>query len=87
LRRGRDGLRRTRCDNASAFFFRFRTEVDDPVGAFKHLEIVLDDDEGIALIDEALEDGEQEADVFEVEAGSGFVEDEEAGGFGSRRCP
>ncbi len=34
----------------------FRAEVDDPVGALDDVEVVLDDDEGVALINEALEE-------------------------------
>ena len=34
----------------------FGAEVDDPVGALDDVEVVLDDDEGVALIDEALEE-------------------------------
>ena len=79
--RGRgDHFGRARRNNASAFRFRFGAEIDDPVGAFEHLEIVLDDDERIALIDEALQNGEEQADVLEMEARGRLVEDEEAGG-------
>ena len=40
-----------------------------------HVEVVLDDDDRIALVDEAVEHVEQLADVFEVQAGGGLVED------------
>jgi hypothetical protein len=34
-------------------------EVDDPVGAFNDVEVVLDDEDGVAAVDEALEDDEE----------------------------
>ena len=49
------------------------------VGAFDDVEVVLDDEEGVAVIDEALEDDEEALDVGEVEASGGLVEDEELG--------
>ena len=66
-------------DDATAFHFGLGTEVDDPVGALENVKIVLDNDKRIALIDEALHDAEQEADILEVQTCRGFVEDEEAG--------
>src|SRR5688500_13647849 len=50
-------------------------EVDDPVGRLDDVEVVLDDEHGVALVDQALEDREQSADVLEVEPGAGLVED------------
>ena len=55
----------------------FGAEVDDPVGSFDHVEIVLDDDDRVALVDEAVEDFEQFGEVVEVEAGGRFVEEVE----------
>ena len=56
-------------------------EVEDPVGGFDDLEVVFDDDEAVAGVDEALEGLEEDFYVFEMEAGGGFVEDEESGLF------
>ena len=36
---------------------------------------MFDDDDGVALFDQGVEDLEEFSDVFEVEAGGGFVED------------
>ena len=55
----------------------FGAEVEDPVGGFNDVEIVLDDEEGVAGIDELAEDGEEVLDVGEMQAGGGLVEDEE----------
>ena len=56
-----------------------RTEVENPVGGFNDLEVVFDDDEAVAGIDEALENLEENFYVFEMEAGGRFVENEESG--------
>src|SRR4030088_569984 len=60
------------------------THVDDPVGGFDDVEIVLDDEERAAAFDELAEGGEEFGYVVEVEAGGGLVEDVEgaAAGFG-----
>ena len=57
----------------------FRPEVDHPVGALDDVQVVLDDEDGVAFVDELVEGDEQLADVLEVEAGGGFVEDVYAG--------
>ena len=67
----------------------FRTEINDPVGAFDDFEIVLDDEQAVAFVDEALQQLHQQRDVIEVQAGGRFVEQEQAAGallrFGIRR--
>ena len=55
----------------------FGAQVDDVVGDLDDVEVVLDDDDGVALVDEELEDVQQAVDVGEVQAGGGFVEDVE----------
>ncbi len=45
-------------------------EVDDPVGRLDDVEVVLDDEDGVAAVDEPMEDLEQLLDVGEVEARS-----------------
>lgn len=64
-------------DDLAALVSGFRSEVDDPVGGFDNVEIVFDDDDADAFFDQALEDGQEQADVVEVEAGGWFVEDDE----------
>ena len=64
-------------DDLAAAFAAFGAEVDDPVGGLDDVEIVLDDDERAAAVDELAEGGEQLGDVVEVEAGGGLVEDVE----------
>jgi hypothetical protein len=50
-------------------------EVDDPVGRLDDVEVVLDDDDRVAGVDELLQHVEQPADVREVQAGRRLVED------------
>ena len=48
-------------------------EVDDVVGAFYHIHVVLDDDYGVAFSNESVEHAEQDFNVFEVQASSWLV--------------
>src|SRR5713226_8574475 len=61
-------------DDAAAAFAAFGAEVDDPVGLLDDVEMVLDDEHGVAEINEALQNGEQFSNVVEVQAGGGFIE-------------
>ena len=61
-------------DDAAAVFAAFGAEVEDPVGVADHVEIVLDDDDRVAEIGEAVQDFEQLAHIVEVQAGGGLVE-------------
>ena len=45
--------------------------------ALDDVEVVFDDDDGVAVVGEAVQDLEEVADVGEVQAGGGFVEDVE----------
>ena len=74
---GGDDVRGAGGDDLAALVAAVGAEVDDPVGGFDDVEIVFDDDDGVALVDEGVEDFEEFADVFEVEAGRGFIEDVE----------
>ena len=56
---------------------RLGAEVDDPVGRLDHLEVVLDDDDRVAQVGQAVEHVEQLADVVEVQPGRRLVEDVE----------
>ncbi len=52
-----------------------RPHVDQPVGGLDHVEVVLDDDDAVALLHEPVEDLQQPLDVGEVQAGRRLVED------------
>jgi len=50
---------------------------DEPIGGLEDVEIVLDDDDAVATVDERLEDDQEAFDVVAVEAGRGFVEEKQ----------
>ena len=64
-------------DDPAAALAAFGAEVEDVVGVADDVEVVLDDDDGVAEVGEAVEDFEQLAHVVEVEAGGGLVEEVE----------
>src|SRR6476620_5169471 len=70
-----DVLGRARRDHGAAAGPALGTHVDDPVRRLDHVEVVLDDDDRIAFVDKAVENGEQLADVLEMQAGGRLVED------------
>ena len=71
-------------DDAAAAGAAFGAHVDDPVGGLDDVEVVLDDEERAAAVDELAEGGEELGDIVEVEAGGGFVEDVEGAAAGFR---
>ena len=62
-------------DHESAAGPTFGAHVDHPVGSLHDVEVVLDDDDRIALVDKRLQDAEQFADVLEMQACCRLVED------------
>ena len=68
-------FRRAGGDDLAAAGAAFGAEVDHPVGRLDHVEIVLDDEDRVARLDEAVQHFEQLADVLEVQAGRRLVED------------
>src|SRR5437016_14548930 len=79
MRRGTRGdvLRCTASHDGAAFVAALGPEVDDPVGALDDLEVVLDDEQRMAALDELTERRDQLVDVVQVQAGRRLVEDEE----------
>ena len=74
---GGDFFRGAGDDDAAAVARRAGAEVDDTVGGFHQLQVVFDDDQRVADVEEGFEAIDQLYDVGEVEAGGRFVEDEE----------
>src|ERR1700723_2162415 len=64
-------------DDAAAPFPALRAHVEDVVGVADDVEIVFDDDDGVAEVGEVVKDFEEFADVVEVETGGGLVEEVE----------
>src|ERR1700731_216965 len=62
-------------DDPPAAVAAFGSEVDDPVGALDDIEVVLDDQHGVAGVDEAGEHPEEAPHILEVQPGGGLVED------------
>src|SRR5262249_47979834 len=62
-------------DDPSTFIPTLRSEVDDPVRRLDDVEVVFDDDDGVAGVDESVQYVEQAADVFEVQAGGRLIQD------------
>src|SRR5438552_5606780 len=73
----RDEFGRALGDDAAAALAAFRAEVDDPVGLFDDVEMVLDDEHGVAKIDQALENVEEFTNVVEVQASCRFIQNVE----------
>jgi hypothetical protein len=65
-------------DDPAAVVAGTGAEVDDPVGVRHDGQVVLDDDDRLAGVDEAVEQAEQPLDVGEVQAGGRLVEDVDA---------
>ena len=71
-------FRSSGCKHLTATSSAFRTDVDDVVGKFYDVEVVLDNDYGIALVHELLNNIHQNANVFEMQTRSRLVEDVES---------
>src|SRR6266446_10367371 len=62
-------------DDAAAAFAAFGAEVDDPVGLFDDVEMMLDDKHGIPEIDKPLQNIEKFSHVVKMQSRGGFVKD------------
>ncbi len=58
----------------AALVTAFGTHVDEVVAALDDVEVVLDDEDSVALFDETLQDFEEASDVVEVKTGCWFVQ-------------
>ena len=72
-----DLLRRALRDDPPAAVAALGAEVDDPVRGLDDVEVVLDDEDRVAAVDEPVEDLEQLVHVGEVEAGRRLVQEVE----------
>ena len=70
-----DIFRDARGNHVSAGLAAFGAQVDDPIGGFYHVEIVFDDYDRIAQIDQSAQNGEQFFCIVEVQSRGGLVED------------
>ena len=51
----------------------FRAEIDDPIGCFDDIQVVLDDHQRIARVHELVEDCEELLDVFKMKPRGRFI--------------
>ena len=90
-KRGRGGvgagkfLRRALGDNPAALRTGFGTDLEDPVGGFEDVEIVLDDDDAVSTVHDALQHGEQAFHIVAMQPGRGLIEEEQGALVGGRR--
>jgi len=76
-------FRSSRCYDLTALVSALGTQVDDPVGRLDDLQIVLDYEDGVAGIGQAVQDVQELSDVMEVQSGGRLVQRYTASG----RCP
>ena len=81
IRRRSHLLRRAFGDDQAAAIPRLGTEVDDVIGALDDFEMVLDHEDGVPLLHQPIEHFHQKRHIVQMQARSGFVEDEERVGF------
>jgi len=67
------------CNNLAALVAGVGAEINHPIRGFNHIQIVLDDDDGVAASDQSLEDLEEDAHVVKMQAGGRFIEQEKGG--------
>ena len=70
----RDFFRRAGGDNLAAIRTRFRSDIDDVISFGDDAEIVLDHDDGVALIHEAMQHIEQQLHIRHVQTDRRFLE-------------
>ena len=61
-------------DDSAAAVAALRSQVDDPVRGLDHIEVVLDDDDRIALVAQSVQHVQQLTNVLEVQSRGGLVE-------------
>ena len=74
---GRDLLRRAGGDDLTATRAAFRAQIDDPVCGLDHIQVVLNDDDGVAVVAQPMQYVEQLLNVRKVQAGGGLIENVE----------
>src|SRR5215510_4346803 len=84
-----DLVRRSFDNQIASFVAALRSKIYDPVRALYHVQVVLDDDNRTARVDELPERCKQAIDVVEVQSSGWLVEDVQssfAGSPGQVRC-
>src|SRR6476646_9900646 len=55
----------------------FGTEIDDPISALDHLQVVLDHHDRMSAIDQSLKQSQQHRHIVEMQSSRRFIEDEQ----------
>jgi hypothetical protein len=69
-----DSLGRSLGYNIAALAATFRSHVNNPVCAFHEFHLMFDDDYGMALVHEILEDPRQLSHIMQVQTSGGLIE-------------
>ena len=69
-----DLLRRAGGDDLASAVAAFQAQVDNPIGGLDYVKIVLDDDDGVAVIAQSVQYAEQLFNVKEMQAGGRLIE-------------
>src|SRR5207253_5566230 len=69
-----DLLRRTSSDEIAASFATFRSQIDDPIGALDHLQIVFNHDHRITRVAQLHQHLQQFLNVGEMQSGRRLIE-------------
>jgi hypothetical protein len=72
-----DLLRGAAGDELAAFGSGFGADVDEVVGFGEDVGVMLDDDDGVAFIDEAMQDVDEAGDIGDVQADGGLFDEVE----------
>ena len=70
-------FRRAHAHHRAAAGAAFGADVDQPVGGFEDVQVVFDDDDGVARVAQLVQHFERQINVGKVQAGGWLVEDVE----------
>src|SRR5690606_30392775 len=65
------------CNQVATGFAGVRTEIEDVIGAFDDIKVVLNNNKGMPGIDQTLQDENEDADVIEVKTRGWFVQNQD----------
>ena len=66
---------RSDSDDLAAAIAAFGADIDDPVGGFDHIKVVLDHDHSVAALDQLLQHLKQLAHIFKMQACCRLIQD------------
>src|SRR5215207_3908687 len=69
-----DSFWRSLSDDVASCLTTFRPQVDNPIGGPNYVQLVFDDDDSVAAIDQPLQQVKEAGDIGGVQAGGWLVE-------------